>query len=453
MEGEVFGVSLIIFKPRQYKAGFVKDEEGKPINSEIADPPNDRDLKVCEISRFEGWTTQCYCDVGEFEVTTRDVDPAHISTDNVVFFENRLFVIENFTWERDAEGYICTFSGRDMWKFLESFNSFPSRYPNWSRVIIPATVANIFGGNIYQSFHCGWFNDDDRGGGSYKTSRLGDMDLETFKNEIIFDNDFVVEDAMSYGSLIRLLCNIAGIGLEFYSTYLNDKKVFTIDIYPTYHSDNVVTLDASDRGVSNFSYSHDERNMTNATFVAYDINPYQLTDIYGPKKRFEYYSKLAYTDAEATSETAKAKRYAYHCKKGSAKNYAEIANKFSERIINCSGIPSDVNTRSKFVRWLNNQMTTDYQGAEDSVSFDYDNQGRYRFGRDFFLGDYVNITDGFLGVKSKQKLVKVKRDYKAGSVVSYSFEFGSERTTQADKLKTKFREIDRRTFGITGLGD
>ena len=112
-----------------------------------------------------------------------------------------------------------------------------------------------------------------------------------------------------------------------------------------------------------------------------------------------------------------------------------------------------MNTRSKFVRWLNNQMTTDYQGAEDSVSFDYDNKGRYRYGRDFFLGDYVNITDGFLGVKSKQKLIKVKRDYKAGSVVSYSFEFGSERTTQADKLKTKFREIDRRTFGITGLGD
>ena len=69
------------------------------------------------------------------------------------------------------------------------------------------------------------------------------------------------------------------------------------------------------------------------------------------------------------------------------------------------------------------------------------------------MGDYVNITDGFLGVKSKQKLIKVKRDYKAGSVVSYGFEFGSEKTTQADKLKTKFREIDRRTFGITGLGD
>ena len=98
-------------------------------------------------------------------------------------------------------------------------------------------------------------------------------------------------------------------------------------------------------------------------------------------------------------------------------------------------------------------MTTDYTNPEMTVSFDYDNMGRYRFGRDFFLGDYVTITDGFLGVKSKQKLIKVKRDYKAGSVVSYSFEFGSEKTTQADKLKTKFREIDRRTFGITGIGD
>ena len=77
--------------------------------------------------------------------------------------------------------------------------------------------------------------------------------------------------------------------------------------------------------------------------------------------------------------------------------------------------------------------------------------GRYRFGRDFFLGDYVEITDGYLGVKSKQKLVKVKREYKAGSVVSYWFEFGKQKTTQADKLKTKFREIDRRTFGVPGF--
>ena len=442
---------VIIFKPRQYKAGFGKKSTGYPLNGEVADPPNDRDLKVCEITRFEGWTTECYCDTGEFEITTRDVDPAHISTDNVVFFEDRIFVIETIKWERDAEGYICTFGGRDMWKFLESINVPPSTYIGFSRylVIVPANrVLHV--GDVAQGASCGWFADDDRKGGYYYTDRLGSLSAEDFANETIIES-YYVQDVMSYKSLTRVFSNITGCGVELHAKYNSVTGLFEHCVYPTHYSDNVVSIYASDRGVSNFSYCIDERNMTNATFFTYKRNPYQIIGgTGGARKRFEYYSKLLYTDTEATEENEK-RLYAYHCKKGNAKNYAELAHKFSERLITADSIPSDVDTRTKFAPWVNGQITTDYTDAETSVSFDYDNQGRYRFGRDFFLGDYVKITDGFLGVQSKQKLIKVKRDYKAGSVVSYSFEFGSERTKQADKLKTKFREIDRRTFGVPGF--
>ena len=441
---------VIIFKPRQYKAGFAKDKNGYPINGEVADPPNDRDLKVCEISRFEGWTTECYCDTGEFEITTRDVDPAHISTDNVVFFEDRLFVIETIKWERDSEGYVCTFGGRDMWKFLESINNTPSTYTGFSRSLVIHPVHRVLHvGDVAQGASCGWFADEDRKGGNYHTDRLGSLSAEDFRNETI--ESYYVQDVMSYKSMTRLFSNITGCGVELHAKYNSVTGLFEHCIYPTHYSDNVVSIDASDRGVSSFSYVVDERNVTNATIFSYKRNPYKIIGGgTGTRKRFEYYNKLSYADTEATGDKER-RLYAYHCKRGSAKNYAELANKFTERIITADSIPSDVDTRTKFAQWVNGQMTEDYANAETSVSFDYDNQGRYRFGRDFFLGDYVNITDGFLGVKSRQKLVKVKRDYKAGSVVSYSFEFGSQKTTQSDKLKTKFREIDRRTFGVPGF--
>lgn len=438
---------VTIFKPRQYKKTFAKDANGYPINGEVADPPNDRDLKVCEISRFEGWTTQCYCDVGEFEITTRDVDPAHISTDNVVFFEDRLFFIETIKWERDAEGYICTFGGRDIWKCLESFNMYASNYESFRRswITFPARSALGFGSDVSNN-KCGWFADIDRQANFVYEDRLGNLTTEEFEEQI---GSLYVGDIMSFRSLTRLFENITGCGVEFYASFNPAKGIFVHQVKPTHYSDNVVTFDASDRGISNFSYSHDERNMTNATLFSYEVNPYKFSGNHGPKKRCEYYSKVSYADVETTD--AKGSLYLHHCKKGNAKNYAELGNKFSERVICASSIPSDVDTRTKFAQWVNGQITADYTNAETSVSFDYDNMGRYRFGRDFFLGDYVKITDGFLGVQSKQKLIKVKREYKAGSVVSYSFEFGSERTTQADKLKTKFREIDRRTFGVPGF--
>ena len=444
MEGEVFGMPLIIFKPRQYKRSFVKNENGSPSNGPVADPPNDRDLKICEISRFEGWTTQCFCDTGEFEVTTRDVDPAHISTDNVVFFEDRLFVIETIKWERDAEGYVCTFGGRDMWKYMESYNTKPGTYIGLgNRIITYAT--NIF--KPYRPPYCGWYSDADRKGDLMHLDRLGNVTRDDYLAESA--ERVKVPDVMSNRSLTRYFMGLTGFGLEFGARYNSTTGLFEHMIKPTHYSDNVVTFDASDRGISNFSYIHDERNVTNATLLAYENGPY-IVNNNERRGRYRYYSEIISSDVGETAGNHK--DWIYHCKKGSAMSYAEIGNKYSERVISCQSIPSDVDTRTKFADWINNQMTTDYQGAEDSVSFDYDNQGRYRFGRDFFLGDFVKITDGFLGVKSKQKLIKVKREYKAGSVVSYSFEFGSEKTTQADKLKTKFREIDRRTFGITGLG-
>ena len=447
MEGEVFGMPLIIFKPRQYKAGFVKDENGYPINGEVAEKPNDRDLMVCEISRFEGWTTQCYCDTGEFEITTRDADPAHISTDNVVFFEDRLFFIETVKWKRDAEGYVCTFGGRDIWKCLESFNMYASSYPTFSRswITFPADSALGFGSDVTNN-KCGWFADRDREANVIYIDRLGKITTEEFNEQI---GSLYVGDVMSFRSLTRLFENVTECGIEFYASFNSAKGIFVHRVKPTHYSDNVVTIDASDRGVSGFSYTNDERNTTNATLFSYEVNPYEFSDVYGPKKRSEHYTKLSYADVRTTE--AKDRRYVHHCKKGNAKNYAEIGNKFSERVICASSIPGDVDTRSKFAQWVNGQITADYTNAETSVSFDYDNMGRYRFGRDFFLGDYVEITDGYLGVKSKQKLVKVKREYKAGSVVSYWFEFGKQNTTQADKLKTKFREIDRRTFGVPGF--
>ena len=66
----------------------------------------------------------------------------------------------------------------------------------------------------------------------------------------------------------------------------------------------------------------------------------------------------------------------FHSRKDTAKNCAERAHKHCERMINLSSIPSDVNTRTKFRKWINNELTKGYTDADRIVSFTYDNHGR-----------------------------------------------------------------------------
>lgn len=459
---------VTIFQPKQYKKTFAKNENGIPINGEAAAAPNDRDIKICEITRFEGWTTECFCDVGEFEITTRDVDPAHVKTDYIVFFEDRLFVIETIKWERDAEGYICTFGGRDMWKYLEThYTPYQNGeyYEDFTVNTIWSVLLEFFsdetrdyehepGITHYVDEFAGWFRDNKR----------RNFSKVRYQNGISY-GDFLekslgrveMTEPLTYGAQIREWANALGVGVTFGTVYgyTNESwervNIFRIFFTLIGERDNGITIDASDRGVSGFSYEYDERNMVNATTLSFDTNPYGLVNKYANKPKYVNHGGIVNADIEAT--TRETKEVIFHSRKDTAKNYAERAHKHSERMINVSSIPSDVNTKTKFRKWINKELTKGYTDPDSIVSFAYDNQGRYQYHRDFELGDIITITDGFLGVNSKQQLRKVKANYKADAPVSYEFDFGKQRVTQADKLKTKFREIDRRTFGLTGLTD
>ena len=456
---------VTIFQPMKYKKGFAKDENGIPINGEVAAAPNDRDIKICEIARFEGWTTECFCDVGEFEITTRDVDPAHVKTDYIVYFDDRLFVIETIKWERDAEGYVCTFGGRDMWKYLESHylkfqdGEYWKDFTTGSLVsFVNAFLSDESGGHghgetisHFVDEFAGWFRDSDRG--NRTRYRIPDG---TSWDDYINKSLGLVEmtDPITCAAQVREWANALNVGLTFGTEYVrtdDGKTLFRVVSTYIVERDNGVTIDASDRGVSGFSYEYDERKMVNATTLSFDIGPYGLASDFANKPK--YVNHAGIVNADIKEETGDRKEVLFHSRKDTAKNYAERAHKHCERMINLSSIPSDVNTRTKFRKWINNELTKGYTDADRIVSFAYDNHGRYRYHRDFELGDIITIKDGYIGVNSKQQLRKVKANYKAGEPVSYEFEFGKQRVTQADKLRTKFREIDRRTFGITGLTD
>lgn len=450
---------VIIFKPRQYVAGFSYDADGVPINGTPAAAPHDKDVKVCEITRFEGWHTEHYCDCGEFELVTRDVEPQHVTRDHLIFWDGRIFCIEDYSWERDAEGYVCTISGRDLWKYAEA------AYDN-------ATIGNYWGnftggnlrGQVYWFFNqgsgddttkqdgirAGWFRDLERGN-AHKWA-LGDETASDFTARTI--GKYTVLDALTFGAQWRVWCNLFKVGLRFSAAYQDAAGLYRIFFNWKKPNPEALEFRSDGRGVSGFTYEYLSRDAVNATLAYYENDMWRLTD-----------EKTRYTGlsiAGAATTTKKAKRKFWHHYNDDAKNFADRAHWQSERLLNIGTPPDEVKAASdpsnagtqttadaEFLGWLEEAATQDYKNPEHVVNFKYDNSGRYKYGVDFELGDNLTIIDSFLGLKASQQLTEVKTTYKAGAAVSYDFSFGSKRVTQSDLLRTKFKMIDRRTFGLT----
>lgn len=465
---------VIIFKPRQYAAGFATadpntvytydDALGRsPKNGDIAPPPNDKDVKVCEISRFEGWTTEYFCDVGEFEITTRDVLPGDVTTDNLVYFDGRIFVIERINWELDNEGYICTFGGRDMWKYAESV------YID-NKVGVDAGTIN--GLNVFRTveyffnsayslgmWDVGWWRDKDRKG--RRVYEFANSTYDEMINKKV--NLGIYSTNITRGAAFRHECNLLKVGFTIGAEYNASNGLFGIVTRFRDARDNGIIMSTSDSGISSLIYEIDTRNETNSTFAFYDNDLFELAGSWwtGAEKygKLKAYGKL--TSADVSRFARAEKRWFWHAKNDDCKNYAEREHRRSERLINIGEpsqeikdamTPDTTDAKNAFAKWLNESATEGYEDKTVVLKFEYDWKGRYKFGEDIRLGDMITVKDDFLGLSTKQQLTGVKKTYKAGSGVSYEFDFSNQRISTFESLKRRLDVIDRRTFGLTTYG-
>lgn len=449
---------LTIWKPMQHKDGFTKMSEkiySYKTNGAVADPPFDKDTKVAEITRFEGWTTECFCDVGEFEITTRDVKPEQVTRDNLIFFDGRIFCIEDYEWERDDAGYICTISGRDVWKYLES-QYHQTRTGNQVTVTGGSIESDILLGLISPIQKVGWLAD--RSSISTIVYEIEGMTSDDFKAK---EAKYTYKDVYTNGARLRIEANLFDVGIIFSAGFDSDSGLFYVIAKIKGKKDNGLVINTKERGVSSFKYSYSSRSEVNGTFAYYESPPLmvQITEedgtVFYPYRTFELYDEI--NDAYVDNFSLEYKHPISHAVNNEgAKNYFEIANRYSERFINLGKIPEDISTsyennavegKKEFVNWLETEIMDGYTKPEKIVSFTYDNNGRFKYGKDFTIGDRITIIDDFLGIESKQLLTGVKKSFKAGEAVSYEFTFGDKTVKQSDVLKKRFETIDRRTFG------
>lgn len=455
-------MSVTIWRPRGYVDGFsyLGGAGGTfPINGDALEAPFDRDTKVREIARFTGWKQAFFCDAGEFEITTQQVRPEDVQKGFMIDIDGDQFVIEDVRWEYGDDGYSCTFSGRDFWKFPESQiahrwvgESFymTSDDDTFTGETLARSVSDWF-----TTKAAGWFRDRlrfpnaDAGAGWQDWDKIVRFDLVgTTQADILAKTISAnVTEIMSYASEWRMFFNWYGVGLRFDFAFDENAGVYLIDPVIYDGRDSGVTVKTSDRGVTGFEYERNSRNTVNASFCMfeskYTYSPVNVSD-YVP----DDYQGYVYDPG--TNEAYRAFTYGI---RDDATSFHERAAFFSEKYVDAGQAQDVVNESESALRaWIKAQAESEFVGDEVSFKFDYDGTGAYRFGVHFGLGDYLTIQDDFLGIESKQRLTGVKTVYDSGKPKKHEFEFNNQRIRQSDKLRRKFSELNRRTYGAGKQG-
>ena len=463
-------MSLIIWKPAQYAQGFAEeagaDGNGtpQPSNGPLAIAPYDRDTVVREATRFTGWKKECFCDTGEFEVTTADVKPADVRRGNMVWLDGSVFVIEAYEWNLTENGYECTMSGRDFWRYPES--EIKERYIGEHYRLFYGgdnagdNTGKFNGENLALEmcgflrdeflFLAGWFRDRRR----YPQAAIG----ERFYSDLIvkYPEGFTtrktasaptVANLMSYASEWRLFASWFNVGIRFRFAFDDAAGVFTIQPEIYNGEDNGVELKAEGRGVSGFKYSEDGRNAINAVLATWTSAKRTFGGT-NHKYKGNAFTGATYAD-EAAADTMNFYKYVAP---NDHQSYAERLELYSEKHLDMGSTPPDNDeTKEKMMDWLRSGIEAATVQPEQSFEFEYDNSGAYKYGVHFELGDMITVQSDFLGIGAKQRLIAVTTSYEAGAAKSYAFEFGSQTIKKVAlyaNIARKLREIDMRTGTI-----
>ena len=459
-------MSLIIWKPAQYANEFATETgldggNAVPANGALDRGVNGRDTVVREVPRYAGWKKECYCDTGEFEVTTADVKPEDVRRGNMVLLDGSVFVIEAYEWELTEDGYQCTMSGRDFWRYPES--EIKERY-------VGQPYRQHFGGDnandntdkfngeclMYEiaefmrdeyMFLAGWFRDRRR----YPQAIVGDWfypDLIVKKPDGFTtrktDSAPVASALMSFASEWRMFASWFGVGIRFKFAFDDDAGVFTIQPEIYAGEDNGIELHADGRGVSGFRYAEDGRNAINAVLATWTSAKRTFPGT-NHKYKGNLFTGATYADASAADQV----NYFNYIAPNTHSSYAKRLELYSEKYLDMGSTPTESDeTKEKMMYWLRSGIEAEIVKPEQSFEFEYDNSGAYKYGVHFGLGDMLAVRSDFLGIGSKQRLVAVTTSYAAGEVKSYGFEFGEQSIKRAalySKIAQKLSEIDKRT--------
>ena len=437
---------ITIWKPREYAEGFATSGvEGSfvPANGEVAAAPYNRDTKIREVTRFTGYTERHYRDTGYFElvIPQGSVEPSDIKAGYLVSVEDYVYMIEDYAWELTEDGYEVTISGRDLGGLLdrhipthrrESGSLSAPKRADLKAFLLPFFESYFeYSGDINQALpeKCGWFRDAERmpEGGWIAFEGVAEDQSESAE-----ESSANVE-IVSYGEALRIMAGYKKMGYRFDVKYDELLGIHTLQLvlYKPDEADEGILLNSRGRGVSDFSYSFEAQEAVNAAFVF-------------AKSRWVQAYGGTWTQAEEPIHIT----YMLPFEQEGA-NWAEVANAWSGVAIDLGEVPEENDLAGgDAVRWMRGQLVDIYREPVETVKFSYDNSGACKYGQHFGLGSSVSIADDYLGVGLTARLTGVTTNYEAGEPKSYDFVFGSERLTQADKLKRRFSYIDRRTYSI-----
>jgi hypothetical protein len=454
MAGEVHVMPVTIWEPARYADGFAHNSMGIPINGDIAAAPHDKDAKVCEICAFEGWKEVHYCDGGEFEITTADVAPEHIKRGNFVNFDGDFFIIDDYDWEIVDGTYVCTFSGRDFWKFPNSEiarRAVGTRYGE-SGLTGAFLFDEIDGFFSSTNRRVGWFRDErrfafaEKGSGEYRYRLTSDgTNGGGFASKGVGVQ--VSNDVMSYGAEWRLFANMLQCGIRFDVVFNSVSGLFEVRPIVYDGRERDIVINSRDAGVSGFRFGFAGRAEVNAVYSVFKSgNAYwgaNLDNLYENEGMGEVWFDMNGNSQDVVSK-------ANVVKSGDAANFAQLLVSFSEVFSDLGDVPSEVDASSveklnDVENWALAEMEKAIIEPTTSFEFAYNNGGAYRFGEHFGIGDKITIVDDYLGVSSSQKLTTVKTVYSV-SGKRFEFEFTNQRIKQSDVLKRRFYELNRRTL-------
>lgn len=453
---------VTIWEPRRYVAGFETLYTTGGNSAPVAGVRG-KDSKVREVPRFEGSTTRRFCRAGEMALTLYGVTLDDVQRGHLLELEGAHYFIERVALVEDGQAYEV--EGRSVEALLDmeydcydlpgnvygGVSSSGTHYASSATAntavellqTFTATKAGVrYPHKVADAYPwaAGWWRDADRNGGPM-------VQLQAAAGEPAAAGTGVVKDFGTYGAHLRTLCNLFSLGYRCELAWDAAKGLYLTRWVLYGQTDTSVTMRATDPGVVDFEYEWDSRDRVNMVVYSYSDHYDTATGVYNK-------------DGAAKTHYGVKLRPGYMPegnKAGEVTNAAEMAESLAPTYVDLGAVPElleDSETRidgnpEQTAAWVAAQVvdkvTSQFAKVEETAGFGYDNSGAYKYGVHFDLGSKVALYDTRTGWASTQVLTEVTTTYAAGDAKAYTFGFGNQRRTSADKILAKFGDVDRRT--------